>query len=531
MPSRETLIMATRIQARSLSRLTRAGAALLLMGALSSLPLAAQATSKSVQKFQHSPAAAFNGFGRAVAVRGDRGLITSIGVDDIGAAFGYRRSGGTWTQTQKFRGNDSAVGDAFGHEAQLDGEYAVVGAYLVDLGSMLNKKFNAGAAYIFHDDGTSWTQVQKLTAPDFADSDYFGWSVAMAGDLVVVGAIDDDDGGNLTGSVYVFRRAGATWVFEQKLHASNPDPEDEFGFKVETDGQTVMAMSPVDSSGGVGTGSVYVFEHNGSSWVETQRISPSDGDEGCWFGWDLDLDGDRLAVGAPQRDLTKTNGGAVYIYRDNGTSWVLEDEFAPSKLSASDVFGWSVALQGERLISGAPSTVIPGGAANLSDGAVYQFHFDGTRWVEVHQWLTADAEVGGWPGPNLGKSCAFDGTTVFAGAEFHDGGANNSGAAYRFELTDLGLDAVPDAAAPGALMTLRTDGGLAGAKTVLLLTNLGGTPLSYVVWLTTFDLQGKTSLSFLVPPAVAGLQATFVSAGFWNAGPFALSNVVSVNFQ
>ena len=511
--------------ARSGTLLRPAAGALLLATALTGPPLAAQATSTSVQKFQHSPAAAFDAFGRAVSVQGDHALVTALGVDATGAAFGFRRSGGIWTQSQKFHGNDTAYGDAFGLEAQIAGEFAVVSSHQTDLGGM----FNAGAAYVFRDDGTNWVQLQKLVAPDPAAFDFFSYSVAMAGDLVVVGAIDDDDGGNLTGSAYVFRRSGATWVFEQKLHASNPDPEDEFGFDIETDGQTIVVASPVDSNGGIATGSVYVFRHNGASWVETQRISPVDGDDGCWFGWDLDLDGERLAVGAPERDLTKNDGGAVYTYLDNGTSFVPEDEFAPSKLSASDVFGWSVSLQGDRLVAGAPSTTIAGGLP--FDGAVYLFHFDGTRWVEVHQWVSSDEAVDEWPVPNLGQSCSLDGTTVFVGAPFHDGGVNNSGAAYRFELADLGLDAVPDAAPAGGSMTLHTDGGLAGAKTALLLTNLGGTPLTYVVWVTTFDLQGKTALSFVVPPAVAGLQATFLSAGFWNDGPFALSNAVTVTFQ
>ncbi len=515
----------TPIRPGSLLRPT--GAVLLVAAALSSVPLVAQATSTSLEKFKHSPAVTFDSFGKAVAVEGDRALITAIGVDGKGAAFSYRRHGDAWDFSQKFRGADTLAGDAFGFKAQIAGDYAVLSGHQKDKGAL----FDAGAAYVFHDDGTTWTQVQKLEAPDPAASDFFGWSVSMGGDLIVVGAIDDDDGGNLTGSAYVFRRSGPTWVFEQKLHASDAGTEDEFGFDVDTDGQTIVISTPMGGLGAVPTGSVYVFKHDGTSWVEVQHIGPADGAATDYFGWDIQLDGNRLAIGAPKRDLTKLDGGAVYLYRDNGTRFVLEDEFAPSKVSASDVFGWSVALQGDRLVSGAPSTTIEGGSPDLFDGALYQFHFNGSRWVEAHQWLSADVAVAAWPGPNLGQSCALDGTTVFAGAPFHDGGAINSGAAYRFELTDLGLDALPDSVPAGGQLTLTTDGGLAGAKAGLLVTAFGGTPISYVIWISAFDAQGKSTLEVTVPAVVSGFDAVIVAAGFWHAGPFTLSNPVTVSFQ
>jgi hypothetical protein len=107
----------------------------------------------------------------------------------------------------------------------------------------------------------------------------------------------------------------------------------------------------------------------------------------------------------------------------------------------------------------------------------------------------------------------------------------NSGAAYRFELTDLGLDALPDSVPASGQLSLQTRGGLGGAKMVLLLTSFGGLPQSYVVWFGTFDAQGKAELTISVPAVVSGFDATFLSAGIWHPGPLAFSNAVTVSFQ
>jgi len=504
----------TSLARRSLSALA-VPLGLIALGLLPA-PVQAQATSTQAQKLFPAAGADYASFGRACLVQGDVAIITANGADTSGAAYCYRRVGGVWTPSQKFKGSDTAQGDFFGFEAAIDGDIAVIGAQQADAPGS-----GSGAACIFQDNGTSWTQVQKLVAPDGAAGDSFGGAIGLGGDLIVVGASQDDDAGASSGAAYVFRRAGATWVFEQKLQPSTADSLDQFGWDIATDGEVIIISSIEDEQAGKGTpGAVFVFESNGTSWQQVQRIVPADAANGDYFGWDLDLDGDALAIGSPNTDAPAVNGGAVYIYRSNGATWSLEDKVSASKVAADHALGWSLDLQGDRLVAGAPST-----GATFS-GALYQFHSDGTHWVQVHQWLTSDTAVAAFPPPQLGMSCGFDGKTVFGGAPFHDGAVVNAGAAYRFELTDIGLQAV----AAGGVLTLSTYGGLAGAPMAVLLKSIAGVPLDLLVVLDTFNVQGQETLLLAIPAAASGLEAKFLSAGYWQPGFKALSNVASVTF-
>jgi len=480
-----------------------------------------QATSTEAQKLFPAAGSSFQTFGRACLVEGDVLLVTANGADNKGAAYCYRRIGGVWTPSQKFSGSDSLPGDFFGFAAALDGTEAVIGASQEDtLGT------NAGAAYVFHDDGSTWTQVQKLLAPDGAAFDHFGSAVALHGDLIVVGASSDGDAGASSGAAYVYRRSGPSWVFEQKLTASTADVEDQFGFAVATDGVRVIVSAVQDEEPGQGApGAVFVFEHDGGGWHETQRFVPADAADGDWFGWALALDGGVLAATAQNHDLPVDNGGAVYVYGEVGGTWTQQDKLVPSDLTADDSLGFSVALQGERLVAGAPGT------GDTLSGALYEWHFDGTRWVEVHRWLTSDESAAVFPPAQLGMSCGIDGQTVFAGAPFGDGAVVNSGAAYRFVAYDLGLDAVPDSVPPAGPFALKTYGGLAGAPMALVVISVSGVPLGNVIWLGSFDAQGHSTLSLHAPPSISGLQATLLAAGYWAPGFKALSNSVSVDFQ
>lgn len=503
---------------RSLAR--RAGALGLL--ALTGLSASAQSTSEELTKLDLADGAPFDNFGRSVLVSGNVALFGANGDDTMGAMHCYRRVGGVWTFDQKFRGNDTAQGDFFGFEARMDGNLAVVGAYQFDTPAI-----NAGAAYVFQDDGNDWTQVQKLVAFDGAASDNFGAAVALGGDLIVIGARDDGDAGNSAGSVYVYRRSGATWSFEQKLFGSTTDAVDEFGWDVDTDGTTIVVSAVSDETGADETGAVFVFAHDGTSWQETQRFVPAGASDGDRFGWALDLDGDALAIGATNHDDPAVDGGAVYVYRRSGATWLPEQKLAPSKLAGGDSLGWSVSLRGNRLVAGAPGT--PVGEGGFGSGALYQFHHDGTGWVEVHQWVPGDPGGAGFVPPQLGMSCTQSNTTVFGGAPFADGPlAAGVGAVYAYTPTDLGLDAVPDVLPNGGTLELETYGGFAGFPMAGIVVSVGATPLNLLLAVDFFDPAGKQVFTLPISPTVSGVSVTFLTAGFWNATDLALSNPVTV---
>ena len=117
----------------------------------------------------------------------------------------------------------------------------------------------SGSAYVFVRSGGAWSQQKKLTASDAAVTDEFGFSVAISGDMVVVGARFDDDAGEASGSAYVFVRSGGAWSQQQKLTASDAAATDEFGFSVAISGDTVVVGALFDSDAGDASGSAYVY--------------------------------------------------------------------------------------------------------------------------------------------------------------------------------------------------------------------------------------------------------------------------------
>ena len=483
-------------------------------------PASSQATSTEAQKLFASDGAGWDNFGRDIAVAGNVALIGANGANSHGAVYCYRKAGNAWTFSQKFTGSDTAKGDFFGWRVAMDGGYAIVSGQQHSVSAI-----GDGAAYVFQDSGSAWSEVQVLTAPDGAAYDHFGYSVALHGDLAVVGAPFKDDGGVDLGAVYVFRRSGPSWNFEQKLTASTADSFDNFGWQVDTDGITVIVSALGDEEPGKGeTGAVFAFRKFGSTWQEPQRFVPGDAGPDDAFGWDLDLDGTALAVSSESHDHPFLNGGAIYVYRFDGSTWFEEDELAPSKLQAEHYLGFSVALQDDRLVAGAPST-----GANY-DGALYLFHNDGTRWVEVHQWLPGDAAVPGFPPGQLGMACAISGKVVFGGAPFHDGVTLKAGAIYRYDVTDLGLEIEPKAVLPNGLTVLTTNGGLALAPMGVVLQDISGAPFNLLLFLSNFDANGEHVLPLVVPPGASGLEATFLSLGYWQGNYKAISTPATLYF-
>ena len=160
-----------------------------------------------------SDGATGDNFGVSVAISGDYALVGATG-DDIGAnadqgsAYVFIRSGSSWIQQAKLTATDGAANDLFGVSVAISGDYALVGAY----GDAIGANSQQGSAYVFVRSGSSWTQQAKLTAADGAAFDYFGISVAISGDYALVGAYLDDIGANIQqGSAYVFKRTGTSW--------------------------------------------------------------------------------------------------------------------------------------------------------------------------------------------------------------------------------------------------------------------------------------------------------------------------------
>ena len=200
-------------------------------------------------------------FGISVSVSGGTAVIGAHYDDDKGYRSGsayvfVRAADGTWSQQAKLTAADGAANDWFGGSVSVSGDTAVIGADLDD-----DKGSDSGSAYVFVRvaDGT-WSQQAKLTAADGAAYDNFGYSVAVDGDTAVIGAYCDDDKGSMSGSAYVFvRAADGTWSQQVKLIAADGAAGDQFGLSVAVSGDMAVIGAMRDDDKGSDSGSAYVF--------------------------------------------------------------------------------------------------------------------------------------------------------------------------------------------------------------------------------------------------------------------------------
>jgi len=231
---------------------------------------------------------------------------------DSGSAYIFERSiNGSWSEAAKFQGLDTEELDSFGWAVDIDGDTALVGAYLND-----EIAPGAGAAYFFRRDlFGGWTQLQKVTASDAQAVDNFGVDVAIDGSLAVIGAYLDDDNGNESGSAYVFRFSGGQWLEEAKLLAPDGQPNDEFGRNVSINGQRIVIGAELNSAGGLNSGAAYVYQFLNNQWTFTNKLSAKAPEELAEFGHAVAIDGDDVIVGAWREDEGPViDAGAVYLF-------------------------------------------------------------------------------------------------------------------------------------------------------------------------------------------------------------------------
>jgi len=265
------------------------------------------------QKIQASDAQRIDNFGYSVDISGDTVVVGAYsedtGGENAGAVYVFTRSGTTWTQQQKIQASDAEANDQFGWRVAISGETVVVGARLEDTGGA-----DAGAAYVFTRSGTTWTQQAKIVASDAQADDQFGWRVAISGETVVVGAYYEDTGGADAGAAYIFTRSGTTWTQQAKIQASDAQAEDYFGTSVAISGDTVVVGATGEDAGGANAGAAYVFTRSGTTWTQQQKIQASDKQASDSFGHSVAIDGNTVVVGAHFEDTGGAEAGAACIF-------------------------------------------------------------------------------------------------------------------------------------------------------------------------------------------------------------------------
>ncbi len=296
--------------------------------------------------------AAGDNFGYSVSLSGDRIAVGSPWDDDqgplSGAVYVFRLTAGVWTQEQKIVPSDGAFDDNFGSTVSLDGDVLVAGSPQANI-----EIEDEGAAYVFRRNGTTWTEEQKLTAADGGEQQYFGRSVSVDAGRILVGSDQDDDLGVFSGSAYVFRFNGSSWVQEQKLTANDGTANDFFGATVCIQGERAIIGSIYDDVPFLNSGSAYVFRRVGTVWTQEGKLTAG-ADSGAedFFGGSVAISGVRAVVGARLEDQSGLNAGAAYVFAFNGASWRPERKLLAADGTLRDQFGTSVSIDGDVIAVG-----------------------------------------------------------------------------------------------------------------------------------------------------------------------------------
>ncbi len=286
-------------------------------------------------------------FGDAVAVAGATALVgapQNQGALGSGAAYIYRYTGQQWAFQQKITPSEAT--QSFGFRVSVYGGVCVVGD-------------KERAVYVFRSDGTTWTEEARLTASNGTPGDRFGYSVSLTRGLLCVGAFFDGDAGFRSGAVYVYRYDGSTWVEETKLIAADAMPDDNLGHSVAVNGNIVVIGAPQSSASSIG--SAYIFRNDGIGWIFEEKFQSS---LVASFGWSVATTGDRIAIGeingSPPQGI-----GSVHMYRYDGTNWIPTVEITLEDGTSLNRFGWSLSLSNGHLAVGEPFRDASLGSAHL----------------------------------------------------------------------------------------------------------------------------------------------------------------------
>ncbi len=331
------------------------------------------------------------------------GTFTFTGADTGTYTFNYTITGAQ----QEVTADDGAANDDFGASVAISGDTAVVGADRHQVGSNLDQ----GAAYVFKLSGTTWSLQQELTAANGAAIDQFGYSVAINGNNIVVGAIQFAVGTSGPGAAYVYTYSGTSWIQEQELTAADGAEADRFGNSVALSSDTLVIGAPGHQVGSnAREGAAYVYVFSGGSWSQQQELTAFDGAAGDQIGTEVAINGQTIVVGDFDHTVGDNVGqGAVYVYTFSSPIWNLQQELTAADGAAHDEFGTSVAIDGNTIVVGAFNHKVGG---NAGQGAAYVYTFYGSTWNQ-QQELTAND---GTANDNFGESVALDGGTLVVGA-------------------------------------------------------------------------------------------------------------------
>ena len=281
----------------------------------------------------------------------------------------------TASQQQKVQASDAASAGNFGRSVSVSDNTASI--------------LGIEGTYIFTRSGTTWSQQQKIQPSDHSTNKgpWGMYETDLDGETCVIGykgGTETSLSNNNTGTAYVFTRSGTTWSQQQKLFHPNGRQYDYFGENMQLDGDNLIVSAhyePHNSGGSYdNAGAVYIWTRSGTTWTQQQRLEASDKAASDIFGSSVAIDGDTCVIGAQQEDAGGSNAGAAYVFTRSGTTWSQQQKLVASDAAASDNFGTSVGISGDTLVVG-----------TFNAGAAYVFTRSGTTWSQQQILTGSDA--------------------------------------------------------------------------------------------------------------------------------------------
>lgn len=371
---------------------------------------------------------------------------------DAGAAYVFEKDlAGSWIEVQKLVALDRSAGDQFGFSVSIDGDKLIVSAPEEDHDVSGNQFLDgAGSVYVFEKDiNGTWVQTQKLVAWDRDAQDFFGYSVSISPERILIGAEREDhnaSGGAYqpsAGSAYIFEQdLNEIWQPSQKLVALDRSTSDFFGSAVAIcDSQIVIGAYREDEDenglNSIGSaGSCYIFELGSTgSWSQTAKLVAPDRASSDFFGFSVAIDSNRVISGAYAEDHDSnfsnqaSSAGSAYVFSKNMSgTWSFEQKLTASDREVGDEFGYSVSIQGDTIVVGAHQEDINQGTFSVSGaGSIYLYTFASASWNETAKIFAQDYGTQDY----FGRSVAVSSTGIIVGAPFSDFISNDeAGAAF-----------------------------------------------------------------------------------------------------
>lgn len=279
-------------------------------------------------------------------------------------------------------------------------------------------------AFFYPRDASAQTET-KFSASDGKDGDNFGRSIVVDGDNAIIGAPFGDSGNRInTGAAYIFEKQGSDWMEVAKLIAKGGELLDFFGWSVSIDKDIALVGAYKTDE----RGAAYVFERQGDDWTEVSKLTADDSSNDDGFGVSVAISGTYVIIGSSGDDTGGLNAGSAYIFERQDGQWNQIIRLTSSDPKQNEFFGSSVVIQENYAFVGAT------GSGGLGLGCVYVFHRDEGEWVEVDKLVSSDAAQN----DQFGAFLSIEGDELIIGANLDDDKEQASGSAYVFQLEEAG---------------------------------------------------------------------------------------------